>query len=249
MMMNEFTSALISAAETLGIALAPGELARYEQYQQLICQVNAQMNLTAITDPQEMAVKHFLDSLSLEMLWQPQVDERVVDIGSGAGFPGVPLAIRYPHLSVLLNDSARKKVNFLQQVIDELQLTNCTAQWSRAEELARLPEMRGQFDVVLARALAHLAVLCEYAMPLLKMGGVLLAMKGPGGQREVQESAQALKLLGAQVAEVRVLQLASAGERQLIMLRKVQQTPDKYPRNSGQARKNPLFLDSRAQET
>lgn len=247
-MMNEFSTILLEAAESLGIVVSADEMARFVQYQQLVLEANVQMNLTAITDPREMAIKHFIDSLSVELLWQPKVGERVLDIGTGAGFPGLPLAIRHPKIDMMLNDSARKKVDFLQQVITSLELANCTARWNRAEEIGRMANMRGKFDVVLVRAVAHLAVLLEYAMPLLKVGGFLLAMKGPSGEREVTESTEAMRLLGAKVTKSRVLQLPGAGERQLIMLRKMRETPVEFPRNSGQARKKPLYLDKSAQK-
>ncbi len=145
---------------------------------------------------------------------------------------------------MVLNDSVRKKVDFLREAINKLALTHVRAVWARAEELGRHREYRQQFNAVLVRAVAHLAVLSEYSLPLLKLGDVLVCMKGPGGMREVEESRRALEQLGGSVAQLHRLTIAGAGERVLIVIRKVRPTPPEFPRQPGMAKKHPLFLDS-----
>ncbi|OPZ86401.1 MAG: Ribosomal RNA small subunit methyltransferase G [bacterium ADurb.Bin429] len=191
-----------------------------------------------------MLIKHFLDSLTVELAWTPAPGERAVDIGAGAGFPGLPLAIRHPEVRVTLNDSVRKKVTFIEEAIAALGLDNAEAAWARAEELGQRPAFRGQFDIALARAVAHLGALVEYALPLLREGGRLIAMKGPNSLPEISDSARALALLGGEVAETQRLALPTGDERVLIIVRKVRPTPAKFPRDPGAAKKHPLFLDT-----
>ena len=242
--MNELSQVLEESALADRIVISAAQMRQFDAYQALLLARNRQMNLTAITDPREVAVKHFLDSLTVELAWAPQAGERVIDIGAGAGFPGLPLAIRHPQVLMTLNDSARKKVDFLREVIEALQLPRVDAVWGRAEALGRAPVMRGQFDVVLARAVAHLGVLIEYALPLLKFGGQLIAMKGPGGEAEAAACAPVLDAIGGRLHAVQRLRLPDAGERQLVVVRKIRPTPDGFPRDAGMARKKPLYLDS-----
>lgn len=235
---------LRNAAADLGLSLSPRDEELFAQYLALLLERNQHVNLTAITDPAEVAIKHFLDSLTVELVWQPRAGDRMIDIGTGAGFPGIPLAIRHPDITVVVNDSVRKKVDFLRETADALGLANVQAVWARAEELGRDSEYRGTFNMAVARAVAHLGALVEYALPLLKVHGLLIAMKGPSGVREVAESAQALEALGGKVRDVHKLTLPDAGERQLILIEKIRATPKQYPRDPGMAKKKPLFLDS-----
>lgn len=225
--------------------LSDREETLFARYLAALLARNQLVNLTAITDPVEVAMKHFVDSLTVESLWHPRPEERAIDIGTGAGLPGLPLAIRYPEVAMVLNDSVRKKVDFLQETAQELQLPNVVALWARAETLGRDPAHRGQYDVALARAVSHIGALVEYALPLLKVGGTLIAMKGPGGDTELEEGAQAIRQLGGTVGEIRRFQLAGVGQRLLIPIRKAKPTPEIYPRDPGVAKKKPLYLDSR----
>lgn len=242
--MTEWLTALRDGARLLGLTLTAEEEDRFARFLALLLARNQQLNLTAITDPREVAVKHFVDALSVETVWQPHPGDRAIDIGTGAGLPGIPAAIRHPAVTVVLNDSARKKVEFLHEVVSALRLTNAQPHWARAEELGRDAAFRGQFNVVFARAVAHLAVLCEYGLPLLKPGALLLCQKGPNGAQEVAESRRALELLGGKVDTVRHLTVPGAGERLLIRIRKVRPTPTDFPRLPGMAKKRPLYLDS-----
>jgi 16S rRNA (guanine527-N7)-methyltransferase len=224
----------------LGLALTPLELARMESYMALLRARATEVNLTAITDPEAMAVKHFADSLTVELVWTPQPGERLIDIGTGAGFPGLPLAIRHPEVSVTLVDSVRKKVNFVDEAIGVLGLMNASARWGRAEEMGRGMD-RERYEVATARAVAHLGALVEYVLPLLKVGGLFIALKGPDGALEIPESARALEAIGGTVERTHACTLPDAGERLLIVVRKTRTTPGLYPRDPGAAKQKPLY--------
>lgn len=241
--MTDWLLTLREGAAQLGLTLTDEQEDRFARFLTLLLERNAQINLTAITAPNDVAVKHFVDSLSVELLWRPKKNMRVIDIGTGAGFPGIPLAIRYPEVQIVLNDSVRKKVAFLSDAIRALELPNASAEWARAEELAKRG-LRNRFDTAFARAVAHLGALIEYALPLLHNGGTLIAMKGPSGVREIEEARPALEAIGGVVSSTRALTLPDGGERLLIQVTKVHSTPQQFPRDPGQAKKKPLFLDS-----
>jgi len=242
--MSDWRSTLRDGAAALGISLTPDQEDQFARLLTLLLERNQQVNLTAITEPTEVAVKHFVDSLTVERVWQPHTGDRAIDIGTGAGFPGIPVAILHPEVEVVLNDSVRKKVDFLRDAVETLGLANARAEWSRAEDLGRSPACRQQFNVAFVRAVAHLAVLIEYALPLLKLGGSLIAMKGPTGEQEIAESKRALEQIGGTVDMVQHLTVHGAGERTLIVIRKTRKTPEEFPRQAGAAKKHPLYLDS-----
>jgi 16S rRNA (guanine527-N7)-methyltransferase len=242
-MMDDMT-ALREGAMSYGLTVTPEQEARFARLLALLLERNQQVNLTAITEPDEVVRKHFLDSLTVETVWTPAPGERAVDIGTGAGFPGLPLSIRHPELAVVLNDSVRKKVAFLEEAIAALELPNATAVWARAEEIGQRAAYRGRFDIALVRAVAHLGALIEYALPLLREGGRLIAMKGPNSLPEIADSAQVLRLMGGEVVDTRRLTLPAGDERVLIVVRKIRPTPSKFPRDPGTAKKHPLFLDT-----
>jgi len=241
--MDDWQSVLHAGAADLGLTVSAAQETLFTRYLALLLERNARVNLTAITDPVEVAAKHFVDALTVETIWHPQPGDRVIDIGTGGGIPGIPLAIRHPEVAFTLNDSTRKKVVFLDEVASALPLPNVYPLWARAEELGRKPEDRGRFNAVFARAVAHLGLLIEYALPLLKTGGMLIAMKGPAGEEEVAQSAPALQALNGEVSELRRLTVAGAGERLLIVIRAVAPAPEKYPRDAGVMKKRPLYLD------
>ncbi|HEY3379657.1 MAG TPA: 16S rRNA (guanine(527)-N(7))-methyltransferase RsmG [Armatimonadota bacterium] len=235
---------LHNGAQALGLTLTADEETRLARFLELLLERNQHVNLTAITEPREVASKHFLDSLSVETIWHPRPGDRAIDIGTGAGFPGIPLAIRHPEVAFVLNDSVRKKVDFLRDAVTDLRLPNVVPFWERAETLGRNGQYRQQFNVAFARAVAHLGALIEYALPLLKVGGTLIAMKGPSGEREIPECAQVLALIGGEVTGTHHLSLPEAGERLLIAVRKTRVTRQEFPREPGMMKKKPLFLDS-----
>ena len=248
-MMSPWLSALRAGAAALELTLTAEQEDQFARFLALLQAYNQQVNLTAITEPTEIAEKHFVDSLTVERVWHPHPGDRVMDIGTGAGFPGIPLAIRHPEISMVLNDSVRKKTDFLAQAIATLHLVQVHSVWARAEVLGRDPAYRQQFNAVFVRAVAHLAVLSEYALPLLKPGNVLICMKGPAGPREVEESRHALEVIGGSVAAVHKFTVHGAGERSLIVLRKVRSTPEEFPRQAGAMKKHPLYLDSKKPST
>lgn len=214
-------------------------------YSQMLVETNQNVNLTAITDPVSVAEKHFLDSFSLMLLPQIQsmpVDIKIADIGTGGGFPGIPLKVVHPAWSVLLIDSLEKRVRFLNTVIERLALQEIKAIHGRAEELGHKQEYREQFDLVTARAVAKLAVLLELTLPFVKVGGIVVAMKGSELKEEIAESKKALDILGGKLEAVHHLQLPKGGdERNLVVVKKVQRTPKNYPRNPGVPSRRPII--------
>ena len=232
-------SLLADHAHAFGIALSPAQLEAFEIYYRELIAWNARFNLTTITERDEVVVKHFLDSLSVAPALAPTAVS-LLDIGSGAGFPGLPLKIARPALRVTLIDSTGKKVEFLNHVIAEMNLRGAIALHARAEELARDPAHRENYDVAVARAVAELATLLEYALPFVRVGGVFVAQKGVEVAEEVRRAAPALMELGGRLREVTPAQLPGLEPRHLIVVDKVAPTPGKYPRAAGAPRKKPL---------
>ncbi len=216
---------------------------RLDAYAALLVEWNQKMNLTAITDPTDLVIKHFVDSLSAAK-GLPEGEFSLIDVGTGAGFPGVPLALLREDCHLTLLDSLQKRLTFLETVCRELGLP-ATCIHARAEEGGRRTELRERFDVATARAVASLPVLCEYCLPYLRVGGRFIAMKGPDGEQEVSRSEQALKLLGGRMREVAALTLPAdaageKGQRRLILIDKCAPTSAKFPRPTAKMAKNPL---------
>ena len=210
----------------------------FVRYEELLMEWNGKMNLTAIKDGREITVKHFIDSLTPALTGRIPKNGTFVDVGSGAGFPGVPLTMLYPELGTILVDSLGKRVRFLQELTVALGVTaECVH--SRAEELGQT-SYREQCDVVTARAVANLSVLCEYCLPLAKVGGVFLAMKGPEVEEELDAAGDALELLGGQVGEVYPFTLPDGSRRNIIAIEKIAPTPKKYPRDAKKMKNKPL---------
>ncbi len=210
----------------------------FARYEELLMEWNGKMNLTAIKDGREITVKHFIDSLTPALTGRIPKNGTLVDVGSGAGFPGVPLTMLYPELGTILVDSLGKRVRFLQELTVALGVTaECVH--SRAEELGQT-SYREQCDVVTARAVANLSVLCEYCLPLAKVGGVFLAMKGPEVEEELEAAGNALELLGGKVGEVYPFTLPDGSRRNIIAIEKIAPTPKKYPRDAKKMKNNPL---------
>jgi 16S rRNA (guanine527-N7)-methyltransferase len=203
-------------------------------------------NLTTIVEPQGILIKHFLDSLTCSLAIgitdDLTVKLHIVDVGSGAGFPTLPLKIIYPQLEVTLVDKVRKKCDFLRYIVDELRLDGVKILHERAETLGTDPNHRQSYDWAVARAVTKMPVLCEYLLPLVKMGGFCLAQKSENAIRETQEAAGALTILGGQIISLLPVHLPGiAATRYLVVIRKVQATPEKYPRRPGFPKKQPLL--------
>lgn len=228
----------------LGLNLTSDQLAQFAKYGELLQAGNQRANLTAITDPVEVQVRHYLDSLTA-VLAKPHWPDatRVVDIGAGAGFPGVPLKIAFPGIRLTLAESTGKKTAFLEDLVNQLALDDAEVLTIRAEDLGRTEGYRGQFDVALARSVAGLPTLVEYALPLCKGHGHLLAWKSSDGPVEVKMSANALSEIGGKVAGTHSVNLLSPPlppDRWIISVEKVRRTPGRYPRRVGVPAKQPL---------
>ena len=221
----------------LGIALTGPMLDALDQYAEILVEYNQKVNLTAITDPEGIEDKHFADSLLLANL--PETAGKLVDVGTGAGFPGVVAKIFKPELQLTLMEPTGKRVEFLKYVCAQLGLSGVEFAKERAEEAAR-KVWREQFDVATARGVAALPMLSEYSLPLVKVGGVFLAMKGPGAAEELAESGAALKKLGGKGSGVAEFHLPGGDVRNIIRIKKISQTPPVYPRNGGKIAKSPL---------
>ncbi len=218
--------------------------AAFQTYYEELIAWNERANLTAITDYQEVQIKHFLDSLSCLLVLEglPIERWRYLDIGAGAGFPGLPLKIARPRMELTLLEAKKKRVRFLQHLVERLKLPGVAIIKGRAEELGRQPGHREGYDLVLARAVATLPVLLEYALPLCRIGGIFLAQKGPDIKGELETSQVALRVLGGRLREVRGLELShSMGRRSLVVVEKVAPTPEEYPRRPGVPAKRPLM--------
>ena len=221
----------------LGIALTGPMLDALDQYAEILVEYNQKVNLTAITDPEGIEDKHFADSLLLANL--PETAGKLVDVGTGAGFPGVVAKIFKPELQLTLMEPTGKRVEFLKYVCAQLGLSGVEFAKERAEEAAR-KVWREQFDVATARGVAALPMLSEYCLPLVKVGGVFLAMKGPGAAEELAENGAALKKLGGKGSGVAEFHLPGGDVRNIIRIKKISQTPPVYPRNGGKIAKSPL---------
>ena len=222
---------------TWNIALTGTQLDQLDAFAQILVDYNQKVNLTAITDPEGIEDKHFLDSLLFAS--QPEVAGKMVDVGAGAGFPGIPLKIMRPDIDLTLLDGTMKRLNFLGEVCAALKVSARRVH-KRAEEAGLDKTMRERYDLATARAVASLPVLAEYCMPLIKMKGHFIAMKGPGAEQELEEAANALETLGAGEPEVLSLSLPGGEERKLILCQKLRFTPKGYPRHGGTILKHPL---------
>ena len=230
---------LISNAKELGIELTEQAAERFDLLAELLVEQNKVMNLTAITDPDEIVIKHFIDSISLLSAVNPEKGAKILDLGTGAGFPGIPLLITRPDIDLTMVDSTAKKLAYVAATVEKLGLEAETLH-ARAEEAGKNPEYREQYNIVCSRAVAALNVLCEYCLPFVKVGGMFVAMKSAKAEEEIALAKNALKTLGGEIIDKKTFKLADGGERNLIIIKKISQTPPKYPRVSAQIAKKAL---------
>ncbi len=231
---NEFKESLLQ----IGITLDEVQINQFELYYDFLVQENEKYNLTAITSKHEVFYKHFYDSIAISKFYEFN-NQKICDIGSGAGFPSIPLKIVYQDLDVTIVDALGKRINFLKQLCEKLQLENVECIHARAEEYAL--KNREGFDLVTARAVANLQVLCELCIPLVKVGGIFFVPKGNMGYEEKESARNALKVLGCSEVDSFAYELPyNYGERTCFVFEKVKVTPKKYPRNFGQIKKSPL---------
>ena len=230
---------LLSAFSRSPLGITQEQAQKMERYHTLLMEANKVMNLTAIQSEQEAAILHYLDSASPLFFGYLQQSDRCCDVGSGAGFPGIVLAILKPDCRFVLLDSLQKRVQFLQRTAEELSLGNVEAQHFRAEDAGRDSRHRERYDVVLARAVAPLNILCEYCLPLVRVGGHMIAYKGAGAMEEVSGAVHAMKVLGSADATIVDARIPER-EHRLIRLQKLHKTPSAYPRKAGTPTKQPL---------
>ena len=230
---------LIENASKMGFELSEAQIDLFDTYYNELVDYNQKVNLTAITDPHGVAVTHFVDSMTL-LLGNIKENARIADIGAGAGFPSVPAKIFRPDIDVTLIDSLNKRITFLNYLSEQLGV-DFTPIHARAEEAGRQKALREQFDVVCARGVAKIYLLCEYCLPLLKVGGKLICMKGPEPEEEIKEAKKALSELGSKVAEVKKFELPDGSGRSLVIIEKKSPTNGKYPRQSAKISKSPLI--------
>lgn len=232
-------SLLKCEAKKIGVLLDETALDRFDLYAEMLVETNKTLNLTAITDPDEIVYKHFVDSLALLSCVNFKDNTKVIDVGTGAGFPGVVLLIARPDLKMTLLDGTNKRLVFIANVLDELGLESDIVHM-RAELAGKDESFREQFDVVTARAVANLNTLSEYCMPFVKIGGYFAPMKSTKTEEEVESAKGAIKILGGKIKEIKELSIDNCGERYIVLTKKISQTPPKYPRASAQISKKPL---------
>ena len=226
-------------SKEINIDLNDEQLDKFKKYMDLLLEWNEKINLTAITEEDEVILKHFVDSMTV----LKYIDEGtyIVDVGTGAGFPGIPVSIAKTNVNVTLVDSLNKRINFLQEVISEIDLTNIKAIHSRAEDFGQNKEHREKYDISVSRAVANLSVLVEYLLPLVKVGGKCICMKGSEVEEEITNAKFAIKELGGKIEAVNEFCLPGTDmKRNIIVIRKEKETPKKYPRKSGTPSNKPL---------
>lgn len=232
---------LTEKVKELSIVLNDKQIQQFEQYYNILVKWNKVMNLTAITEYEEVVEKHFLDSLTIVYAINMEKIETLIDVGTGAGFPGIPLKIAFPHLKVTLLDSLNKRIKFLNEVIDLLELNDIKAIHGRAEDYAKQSEYREQYDICVSRAVANLATLSEYCLPYVKMDGLFVPYKSGEIDEELKSSEKAVSILGGKVEEVVKFQLPGTDiGRSFVKIHKIKETKKKYPRKAGMPTKEPL---------
>ena len=240
-MIMDIKNLLISKAKEIGVKVSPAQAEQFQIYLDLLLERNTVMNLTAITDPEEAVIKHFVDSLSIVKVNGFDNVTTIIDVGTGAGFPGIPLKIVFPEVKITLLDSLNKRIKFLNAVIDELELENIETIHGRAEDFSKKEDYREQYDLCVSRAVANLATLSEYCLPYVKVGGCFIPYKSGEIDEELNNSKKAVQILGGKIEEVVKFQLPDTDiGRSFVKIKKNKNTAKKYPRKAGLPAKEPL---------
>ena len=239
--MTVYDSYLVNLCDMFHVKLSNGQVDQFNRYYELLVKKNEVMNLTAITDYHEVCLKHFADSISLSQYYDMSSVDSLIDVGTGAGFPGIPLKILFPNLNVTLLDSLNKRLLFLEDVIDELELDNIKTVHSRAEEAGRMKNLRENYDLCVSRAVANLSTLSEYCLPLVKVGGIFISYKAGEVEDEINSAKHAIKKLGGKIKSVEEFSLPDSDiSRSFVIIEKVNETSNLYPRKPGTPNKKPL---------
>jgi len=236
---EEFFTKLREQSEKIDVTLNKEQLEKLYSYMNLLIEWNEKINLTAITEPEEIIQKHFIDSLTISKFIQDK--ESVIDVGTGAGFPGIPLKIARSSVNITLLDALNKRLIFLNEVIDKNSLKDIQTIHFRAEEVGKNKKFREKFDVTTSRAVAALNILAEYMLPLVKVGGRCICMKGSNLVEEIENSKNAIQILGGEIEKVEEFKLPNSDmNRTIVIIKKIKETPAKYPRKAGTPSKEPL---------
>ncbi len=235
---NIFSKELKEKAKQIDIIIEEKQIEQFYEYMNLLLEWNEKINLTAITEPKEIILKHFIDSLTIQKYIQE--GQKVIDVGTGAGFPGIPLSILKQQTEITLLDSLNKRINFLNEIVSSLQIKNIRTVHARVEEFANNKKERESYDIATSRAVAPLSVLLEYLLPLVKVGGFCICMKGSNIE-EIKEAEKALEILGGEIEKIENINLPDSDiQRNIIIVKKSKQTPSKYPRKPGTPSKEPI---------
>ena len=236
---STFNEEMLEKSRVLGVRFSVEQIDEFYKYMNLLIEWNEKMNLTAIIEPSEIILKHFIDSITI--LKEIKDQEMVVDVGTGAGFPGIPLSIMNPTLKITLVDSLNKRLIFLQEVINELNLKNVELVHARAEEFGQNNKFREKFDIATSRAVANLSTLSEYLLPLVKIKGNVISMKASNAKEEIKDAQKAIGILGGEIKSIDEFNLPQSDiGRTIIVINKNKMTPKKYPRKAGTPAKDPI---------
>lgn len=239
--MSPLEELLCESCRKIGVELNQAQLKQFMTYKDMLIEWNEKMNLTAITDDREIILKHFVDCLAL-CSGADMSGKKIIDVGTGAGFPGVPVKIACPDIDITLLDSLNKRITFLNELTKALGLEKTDCVHMRAEDGGNDKGLRESFDMCISRAVANLAVLCEYCLPFVRVGGMFISMKGPDVSQEISEAEKAIKVLGGEISEIKTVSIPETDiNHSLIIIKKIRSTPSKYPRKAGKVKKEPIM--------
>ena len=239
--MSPLEELFCESCRKIGVELNQAQLKQFMTYKDMLIVWNEKMNLTAITDDREIILKHFVDCLAL-CSGADMPGKKIIDVGTGAGFPGVPVKIACPDIDITLLDSLNKRITFLNELTKALGLEKTDCVHMRAEDGGNDKGLRESFDMCISRAVANLAVLCEYCLPFVRVGGMFISMKGPDVSQEISEAEKAIKVLGGEISEIKKVSIPETDiNHSLIIIKKIRSTPSKYPRKAGKVKKEPIM--------